>query len=459
MSFERLEQFIFERASETNLPGVTIALIKDRDIIWKKAIGYKNLENGFAATPNTLYGIGSITKSFTVLAVLMLAEQGKLALDDPIEKYVPFTVKPFGEPIRIWHLLSHTSGIPALGHVEGVIRAMIGDSGTWFPAAIDNDLLAFLHDADDWVLTKPGERWFYLNEGYELVGAAIEQVSGLPYIDFLKQNILLPMGMTRSFFKKQNIDNDLDVAIPYVNTQGGKPVPSTYPYGSLVAAGGMISNVLDLSRIISMYLNWGAYDGGHLISKESLIEMQTPRIHTAQKDSPFGKFEYGLGLYMHSNFLGHRLVDHDGLVSTATAYMGFIPDAGVGVVVLTNSSGYSTRSLGQYGLAMLLGENPEELPFVKKERLMSKLAGYYETYKGTTRVQVRNSGDFLQVIEDSKFNKNLIPLIPVSLKPEKCTFYTFKGGNKICAEFFLTKDRTMLILERYAYRKIGDLLP
>lgn len=457
MSYTKLENFIFEKMTESKLPSVTISLVKDQELVWTRAFGYKNLERGNAATPESLYGIGSVTKSFTVLGVLLLVEQGKMALDDPIDKYVDFPVKPFGEPIRIWHLLSHTSGIPALGHAEAVIRSAMGDSDKWIPAASSRDLLAFLQDAGDWVLNKPGERWFYLNEGYELVGAAIEKVSGMPFVDFIRQNVLVPLGMERSYFRKEDLDKDIDVAVPYINAQDGRRIPSTYPFGSVNAAGGVVSSVVDMAKAVSMYLNWGAHPGGQLVKKESLENMQTPRIPTPQKDGPFGQYEYALGLGVLSNFLGRRLVGHSGGIGTATAYMGFIHEEKIGTVVLANSSGYAPSAMGQYALAAMLGEDPEALPFVKNDRLMSELTGNYETYMGTTKVQVRKAGDFLMAVSSGKYGSSTTPFIPVNLEGNQRTFYTLAGGNKIYAEFIIEEDKTTLVYERYAYRKTGDL--
>ncbi len=458
MSFTQLEKFIFEKVSQTKLPGAAIALVKDQQVIWSHAVGYKDIERGQAATPNTLYCIGSVTKSFTVLAVMKLVEQGKLSLDDPIDKYVPFPVKPYGEPIRIWHLLSHTSGIPALGHAEAVIRSAIGDSDKWIPASSSSDLLAFLQDAGDWVLNKPGERWYYLNEGYELVGAAIEKVSGMPLVDYVRQNVLLPLGMERSFFRKEDVDKDLDVATPYITTQEGKRIPSTYPYGSINAAGGLISSVQDMAKVIAMYLNQGATANGQFLTPDSLAQMQTPRIPTPQQDGAFGQYQYALGLGVLPDFLGRRLVGHSGSVGVATAYMGFIPQEKVGVVVLVNGGGYSPSMLGQYGLAMLLGEDPEALPFVKNERILTKLTGNYETYMGTTKVQIRQAGDFIMAVSPGKYGTSTTPFIPVKLENDRCTFYTLSAGNKIYAEFTITEGRTTLVYERYAYRKTGELV-
>ena len=458
MSFAKLENFIFEKVSASKLPGVAAALVKDDQIIWSCGFGYRSLENSTPATPSSLYCIGSVSKSFTSLAVLQLAEQGKLSLTDPVDKYLDFDLKPFGEKILIWHFLSHTSGIPALAYAEAVIHAAMGEEEYWIPAASANDLLTFMQDAGDWAESKPGERWFYLNEGYELLGAIIEKVSGLKYEDYVEKHILGPLGMKNSSFKKEVVEKNPDFATPYIVTADGKRLPTTYPYGSVSAAGGLISSPEDMAKVISMYLNWGKTPSGQLLSRESLQDMQTPRIPTPHLENPFGSYDYALGLGVLPDFLGNKLVGHSGSVGSATAYMGFIPEKKLGVVVLTNGSGYSTSFMGQYALALALGEDPEKLPFVQKENLLKKLSGNYETYKGTTKVQVRPAGDFLMVVSKGKYGSSTVPLIPLELTKDKQVFYTLSGGNKVLAEFKMEEGKTTFIYERYAYRKTGELV-
>src|SRR5260370_31927903 len=121
MSFGQLENFIFEKIAETKLPGLSIALVKDGEVIWSRGFGPRDAESGLVATPPTLYCIGSVTKSFTTMGLMQLAEQGKLHVNDPVEKYMPFDIHPGGETVRIWHLMTHSSGIPALAYAENVI--------------------------------------------------------------------------------------------------------------------------------------------------------------------------------------------------------------------------------------------------------------------------------------------------------------------------------------------------
>jgi CubicO group peptidase (beta-lactamase class C family) len=113
--FEILEEFLRERMRRTRLPGVSLALVRGEEVVYARGFGFRDLEKRLPATPATAYGIGSITKSFTALGIMQLVEEGKLSLDDPVEKFLPLKIRPFGELIRVWHLLSHTAGIPCFG--------------------------------------------------------------------------------------------------------------------------------------------------------------------------------------------------------------------------------------------------------------------------------------------------------------------------------------------------------
>jgi CubicO group peptidase (beta-lactamase class C family) len=455
MSFSQLEQFIYDKMSETRLPSVSAAVIKDGEVAWAKSFGARSLETGMPASPKTLYCIGSVTKSFTVLAVMQLVEQGKLSLEDPIEKYLPFSVRPFGEPIKIWHFLSHSSGIPALGYAELAIRHQIGVTDQWMPFNSSGDMFTFMQKANDWVVTRPGERWFYLNEGYAMIGIVIEKVTGMAFDEYVKKNILEPIGMTRSGFRKEEMESIGDFATPYVTTQEGTRLPSSYPYGQIDAAGGLISSIEDMAEVVKMYLKNGLANGNQIVSAESIKNMRTPRVATPVKENPFGDGHYCLGLGVVPNFLGYQLVGHSGSVSVATAYMGFIPEKQVGAVVLVNGSGYAPSSMGMYGMAIALGKNPDDLPFVKKPLELANLAGSYENYKGTMKVQVKVAGDFLMVVSTSKYGTETVPLVPLREELGKKVFYTLSAGNKLEVEFLIKGDQVIMIQERYAFHRTG----
>ncbi len=457
MAFNKTENFIFNKASETKLPSVTIAVIRKDEVLWSKAFGFKDLERGLPATPDTLYCIGSVTKSFTSLAIMQLAEQGKLSLEDPVDKYLDFNIKPKGQKVRLHHLLTHTSGLPALAYAEAVLSKASGAGDYWLPISSIDDLLLFMDKAGDWVENKPGERWFYLNEGYAMLGAIIEKVSGKSYTEYVDEFILTPLGMERSTFARADFENDGNAAVPYTITDTGKQIPSSYPFGAIMADGGLISSVHEMAKYVSMYLGWGKLGKTQLLKKESIKEMEKGRIETPMTGGPFGVRMYGYALGTVPNFLGNKVISHSGSVGTATAFMGFIPEKNLGVVVLINGGGYGPDQIGLYALAEALGENPDELPFVKREALLKDLAGHYHTYKGTVKVQVQRAGDFLIMTMGSKHNTSRVPYIPVDLNAKEPEFYTLSGGSRLAIKFVKKEGVWTFIHERYALRKVADL--
>jgi CubicO group peptidase (beta-lactamase class C family) len=455
LEYGKLEDFIFEKMSKTHLPGVSVAVVKEGEVIYSRGFGSKDLEYGLRATPNTLYGIGSVTKSFTALSIMQLVEERRLSLNDPVSKYIPLELKSKEEPVEIWHLLNHASGIPALAYAEAFLRYITGSDNNWIPIASREDIFTFMKEADQWALTKPGKRYFYLNEGYLILGYIVEKISGMSYEEYVKNRIFEPLQMSRSFFKKEEVQADTDVATPYIITRDDECKKSTYAYGPISSDGGLISNVLDLTHYIIMYLNRGRYNGNTLLSSELIEEMEKPRIKLPLQI--FGEEAYGYGLSIIPNFLGNKLVGHGGAVLVATAYIGYIPEKKIGIALLANGSGYRLAHMGFYGLALLLGKNPENLPFIKIERVFDLLTGFYETYKGTMKAQVVSKDNILYIESKDKYRDMVIPLIPEDIEGEVKTFYTFQNGGKLPVEFTVKGDKVEIIYERYRLKKVGNL--
>ncbi|MEM3823975.1 MAG: serine hydrolase, partial [Candidatus Bathyarchaeia archaeon] len=342
----------------------------------------------------------------------------------------------------------------ALAYAEALIRYLTGAGEKWIPIASCEDILTFIREADQWALAKPGERWFYLNEGYVILGYIIEKLSNMRYEEYVKKNILEPLHMSRSFFKKEDVESDLDAATPYIITRDGECKKSVYPYG-ISADGGLISNVLDLARYIIMFLNRGTYDGNTLASPNSIEEMEKPRIKLPLQI--FSGESYGYGLSITPNFYGNKLVGHGGSVLVYTAYMGYIPDKKVGIALMANGSGYPLSQIGLYGLALMLNENPENLPFIKIERVYDALTGLYETYKGTMKAQIVSKGGILQLEIKDRYTDMIIPLIPEDIEGTVKKFYALQSGGKLPVEFMVVGERVDLIYERYRLRKVGNL--
>lgn len=452
LNWQTVEGYVFEKMSKTNLPGLSIAAVKNGEVIYARGFGFRDAESGAPMTPQTRVGIGSVTKSFTALAVMMLAEEGKLSLDDPVEKFFPISLRPFGEPVRLRHLLTHSSGIPALAYAEAFIRYVIGEEAPWLPIASAEDLMAFMSDAESWAVAKPGERFFYLNEGYLLLGRVIEIASGKSYETFVRERILEPLNMTRTTFRREDVTNDPDWATPYIIDRNSKRIPSSFPFG-ISSDGGLISTVLDLSNYLRFYLARGRWGGTQLISPESLGQIETP--HIPLPSPLFGAEGYGFGWSVYPNFLGCKLLAHSGSVLVHTAFVGYIPDESIGVAVLANANGYPLSQIGMFTLATMLGGNPEALPFVRHDRLLEKLSGQYETYRGTMKLQVSRKGDGLLFEIKGRLLESSVFFLPEELGDNYARFFTIQHSRKTVAEFFSEGEKVTLIYERYKLVKVS----
>jgi CubicO group peptidase (beta-lactamase class C family) len=453
MQTHALETFVLERMAKTKLSGVSIALIEGDQIVWSRGFGLRDREQGLPATPQTNYNIGSVTKSFTCVAIMQLQERGLLSIEDPVEKFLDLRLKPFGEPIRIRHLMSHTSGLPATAYLENLLRYHHGATDKFLPLGTIQDMLAFMNGAADWIETRPGERWFYLNEGYVLLGAIIEKLTGRPYADYIREEILLPLEMNRSFHQRALAQQDPEMAVPYAVEKDGRHVAKQYPWGQAEADGGLISNVLDLARYVQFYLRGGT----PLLSPRSIEQMAKPWVRTPNQ-TPAGEpvGYYGLGLSSTTLF-GHRLVGHTGLMYVATAAMRFLPERKLGAVVLANGSGYPLANIADFGLATLLGEDPWQIPALRTERLLEELTGRYETYRSTYGCEVRRKGDTLQLVFKTKHSEETVPLVPSALGSESAQFLSFGGGAQQIVEFHRRLAGTELLYERYKMRRVGPL--
>ncbi len=448
----RLESFVISKMSETRIPGLSIAVLKDGEVVYQRGFGYRDLESALPATPRTVYGVGSITKTVTAIAVMQLVERGLLSLDDPAERYLGFELRVKGKPVTIHHLLTHTSGIPALGYAEALIRGLLGVAESWLPAAKPDDVVAFVRGASAWATHEPGERFFYLNEGYVLLGRIVEKVSGLPYEEYVRKNILEPAGMDRSYFSREEVERDPDVAAPYLNTRRGLR-RSRFPFG-VSSDGGMFSNVLDLLRLASLLINRGRVGGTELLSRESVREME--KEHARLPYTLFGGEAYGYGLVVYPRFLGgYRLVGHSGSVLVYTGFYGYIASEGLAVAVLSNTSGYPPSAVGMYALALALGRDPDELPFVRTERLLRRLEGRYEGYQGTIAFTVRRMGDFLVLEYSDEAVERRLPLVPEELREDYAVFWTAEMGARVRVEFYVDGDRVYMLYERYKLVKRG----
>jgi CubicO group peptidase (beta-lactamase class C family) len=461
---EKIENMVAAMMVENHVPGLSLAVVKDDQIIFARGFGSRNLKENLPATPETLYGIGSCTKSFTALAIMQLVERGKLDVNDPVSKHLPqFKLKGKNDrQITIHHLLTHSSGIPNLGTAEILIRR-IADLGEYFmPLSSVEDFFLHINGAQEEITVEPGERFYYFNEGYTLLGMIVERLSGMSYENYVQENILKPLKMNRSTFDKEKFEKDPDVMVPYiveVKESEIKAIPSVFPSEKFVnAAGGLLSSVAELAHYLIANMNGGIFENTRILNATLLSQMFKPYIKTGYYWLFNEEAKYGYGWMITENFFGHKIIEHGGNTGSSSAELAFIPDQKIGVAVASNAdAGGLTGLISVAVIALMLGKEPEkDVPSFKAEKIMKTLAGEYTSYKGIHKVSVVKKGGLLYLESTEKFFKISAPLIPEKDDIENMKFYIFEaGGIRLPVEFEVgPKGEINMYLERNRFHKV-----
>jgi len=466
-----IADFIPEAMTETKTPGCSIALINDSKLIYEDGFGWRDLEESLPATPDTLYGIGSCTKAFVATAILLLAEQSKLSLDDPADRYVPFKLHTSKGSITIHHLLTHSSGLPTLSTSELLIQKGLGMQVVP-PLASSNDFYRWVNGAQAEIASEPGKRFFYSNESYRMLGHIVQVVANMPFHEFVTKNILDPLGMTRSTFVRSCYERENDRMQPYFSKSDGSIVRSTFPYPDvlsnpefsfMLAAGGLISSARDMTKFLvtNMPNVQNALlmpaDKNILLSDQSIMLMQIP--HVAKPDSYYGKNGYGYGWTITDDFLGMPMIAHGGSIEVSTAHVAFLPQKGVGAVILANSSGMSHAAIIEGIFASLLGLDPfEVITPLRIKKGMCSLCGSYESYRGAAKARVFCKEGMLYLEQKDGLQDSTAPLIPEGDSTKYDRFFILTDGAREPVEFRRIQDETHdgfdLFVERYRYHKI-----
>jgi CubicO group peptidase (beta-lactamase class C family) len=383
---------------------------------------------------------------------MQLVEQGKLSLDDPADKYLPIELRVMGEPVRIWHLLSHTSGIPALGYAEALITGYVGLGRQWVPFSSPASVLEWLErGARHWAVARPGERWYYLNEGYVALGVIVERVSGLSFEEYVERNIIRPLGMNSTTLNASEAQSSPLFATPY-DTSVTPPRPARIPTG-ITADGGAYSTVLDLVKLMTALANRGRLGDSEILSKSSVEEMEKPRVLLPSQI--WGNDAYGLGLIIYEGFPGGRLIGHSGSVYVHTGYAGYIAEKGLAIAVLANGDP-GTTAIAMTVAAEATGADPAQLPFNYTDEILEKLEGYYEGYEGTVAFRVERIGDAL-LIEGVGRPSFREVAVPEKLEPPEYTFTVYRAGRRLRIYFRTSGEQVEMLYERYRLIRKGPL--
>ncbi len=304
-------------------PGVSLAVVKDGSIVFERTYGLANVETGERTTSHTNFRLASVTKQFTAMSILILAERGDLKVDDPVARFLP-ELKDAAPNITLRHLLTHTSGLPEY-------EALLAKDDT--TQIVDRDVLTLLTKKP--LALKPNAKYRYNNTGYALLALVVERASKLPYSEFLARNIFRPLGMTTSSAY------DAKTTIPHraygysIHADQCAPADQSRTT-AVVGDGGIYSSTADLARWID------GLDRNTLLSPQRLSEATSALVTTNDPNIGYG-FGWKIGEQR-----GEKLVYHTGTTSGFKNVLLWVPARKLGVIVLTNRRQGDTLGLAKF---------------------------------------------------------------------------------------------------------------
>ncbi len=323
---------LYYKTDNTNMPGCSILVSSNGNVIYKEAFGMANIEQGSITSDETTFKIASITKQFTSTAILLLKERGLLTLNDKLSKYIPDF--PKGDDVTIYQLLTHTSGIKNYTEENDLEeRAQNPISAV----ELINIIKTLGYDFE------PGERFKYNNSGYFILGYIIELVSGQSYEDFLHNNIFEPLNMTHTgvYKKGLNLPNE---AIGYSYVKGKMNEVLDWDMSNIGGAGNLYSNVNDL------FLWNEAVFNGKILSKKSLAEAFSPVLLLNGENAIQHGFDYGLGWSLDHSLISES-IEHSGSLHGFTSSISRLYDDNISIIILTNKTVFdSGADIGALGI-------------------------------------------------------------------------------------------------------------
>jgi CubicO group peptidase (beta-lactamase class C family) len=320
-----IEKAVDEKRIALGIPGVSLVIVKDDKVVYLKGLGYRDFERKVPVTPDTLFAIGSSTKAFTAMLVAMAADAGRLSLDDPPKKFIPYFRLQDPEAdakITLRDLLSHSSGLNRtdLAWISGVLNReeVIRVAATAKPTA------------------KLREKFQYQNVMYAAAGECVAHAENSTWESLIEGRIFKPLGMKASDVSVPAMQRARDYSYGYVYEEATKEtrrVP-TRNLPAIAPAGAINSNARDMAQWLRLMLGGGVFEGRRLVSEKGFEELVKPQMKVA------GNVSYGLGWFVR-DWRGHKVAEHGGNIDGFNAQVALMPDQHLGFVLLTNVSNSS----------------------------------------------------------------------------------------------------------------------
>ncbi len=419
---QQVDQIAKTALQSTGVPSASVAIVKDGQIAYLQAYGDARLDPSVPARPEMRYGIGSISKQFTATAILILAEEHRLSLDDPVSRFLPALTR--ASEVTVRELLSHTSGYQDYWPQDYVPPFMLA------PVAAGQIVAQWARKPLDF---DPGTRWQYSNTNFVIAGLIVEKASGIPLMKFLHERIFAPLGMNGVADNDNGPLGDSDAERYLRYGLGPERVAPKEGKGWLFAAGELAMRAQDLAEWDIGMMNQ------RLLKPASYQEMETEvRLKNGQGT------HYGLGVEVRSED-GHREIKHGGAVSGFTAENRVFPDDRIAVTVLTNDmpAAAAPEIADNIARLLLVADQPLEKTRDQKARKI-----FEQLQHGTvdrTLFTADGSSYFTeQALED--FASSLAPLgAPLEFAR---TGQEERGGMTFCSYRVNFKDEKFAVLVR-----------
>jgi CubicO group peptidase (beta-lactamase class C family) len=389
-------------------PGCAVGVSAGGRIVLEKAYGMADLEHEVPNAPDTIFEAGSVSKQFTAMAVLLLAKDGKLSLDDPVRRYIP-ELPENSAAITIRQMLQHTSGLRDWGSVEDTAGWPRGTRVYTHAHVLD------IAGRQSRLNFSPGTRWSYSNTGYNLAAILVSRIGGEPFAEFTRKRIFEPLGMTRTSWRDDFTRVVKGRAIAYAASDAG--YKTDMPFENVHGNGGLLTSVGDLLR-------WNRnFTEAHVGDAALLREAQTPgRLSSGQEHG------YAFGLSV-DRYKGLREIRHSGTTASYRAYLSRFPDEVVSVALLCNAGDSMPRKtlhdVADLYLADVLKPEPDPPAVEVVDAQLDALAGLYRNAE---------RGDVIRIERDEKGLKfgdgmALVALSRARFTDRDGTFIEFGGRD------------------------------
>jgi len=439
--FSAFTEYVKTLMKEQHICGATVSVKQGDKTIYEGCFGQRDLESRAPVTPDTVFGLASVSKSFAALAIMQLCDDGKVYPDAPVTTYLPeFKIRglPDMTRVRIHHLLSHSTGLPPLRRRQGEFSDF-------------SQHLEYIATAEYELLGQPGEYFSYCNDSFAMLGAVVERVTGETFRDYIKKNIFEPLGMTRSGYTPVEVAKygaDITTLYSY-NHELGKHQPESWPnLGSYHVGGGIVASLRDLSTYASLFAQGGVVQGRKIISDHALRRLRQPVVEALLPS------HYCYGLQATFGHKGLTLVSHGGSLPGVSSHFGFVPEKRISAVVLSNVNGVPAKAIWMAAVHSALG-----LPIAAEEVNMSAYVApraHLERFVGT--YASLESGDLhIYFDQDTLISEQRGVVVPLLARDDTHLVGRLHGQEMVLRFFFKADDSVWAVLAgSRMQRKVGE---